>query len=277
MAGEGKALKLILIVLILISMGVAGVAFYNLQQEQAKNTALQSDLDALNSKQKITETKLEESKKMITSLENKIKENSTQIEELNHELSQAKTEKDESLAKLEELNSEVEAQKKLRSDLEDKLSQIQNDAKNKEAQLNELVSKKSALEAKIKELEEKAKPVELGKIVVTPESTAGSTQNQDVITPLESIQTTQSQRINTVASGKTEGKILVVNKEYSFLVINLGSKDGIKEADEFVVYHNDANLGVTKVEKVHDYMSSLGFTSAAIKDQTSVGDRVVKK
>ncbi len=248
-----------------------------MQQEQAKNAALRSDLDTVNSKQKITETKLEESKKLITSLEDKIKENSGQIEALNQELSQIKTEKDESLAKLEGLTSEVEVQKKLRSDLENQLSQIQDDAKNKAAQLNELVSKKSALEAKIKELEEKSKPVELGKIVVTPESTAGSAQNQFVVEPLEAIQTTQEQKINTVTPGKAEGKVLVVNKEFSFLVINLGSKDGIKEADEFFVYHNDTNLGVTKVEKVHDYMSSLGFASAAIKDQASVGDKVVRK
>jgi len=139
------------------------------------------------------------------------------------------------------------------------------------------VSKKAELETKIKELEEKAKPVELGKIVVTPETAAAPAQNQNVIEPLEAVQTVQEQKINTVTAGKAEGKVLVVNKEFSFLVINLGSKDGVKEGDEFEVYHNDTNLGVTKVEKVHDYMSSLGFASAAIKDQASVGDKVVKK
>jgi myosin heavy subunit len=277
MAGEGKALKLILIVLILISLGLAGVAFFNLQQEQAKSARLQNELEGVKTKQKITETKLEETKKMVSSLEGKLKENLDQIDALNQELAQVKTEKNEAVTQLQQLTSEVESQKKLRADLEERVAQIQNDAKSKEEQLSALAAKKTELETKIKDLEEKSKSIELGKIVVTPEPVAPVAEATPTVVPIATIETTQ-QVINAPVT-KNAGKVLVVNKEYNFLVINLGSKDGIKVGDEFLVYHNDKNIGVTKVEKVHDFMSSLGFDATAtdIKEQVVVGDKVAKK
>ena len=79
------------------------------------------------------------------------------------------------------------------------------------------------------------------------------------------------------AARSLDGKVLVVNKDYNFLVVNLGAKEGVNVGDVFSVYHNNKYAGDVKVEKVHDAMSAAGFTSADMANKVSEGDRVIPK
>lgn len=69
----------------------------------------------------------------------------------------------------------------------------------------------------------------------------------------------------------------MVNKDYNFAVINLGSKDGISIGEAFSVYHDNKYVGDLKAEKVHDSMTAAGFVSVDIKAKLSEGDKVVQK
>ena len=158
-----------------------------------------------------------------------------------------------------------------------------------QAQLKDLESRKNELEAKIKDLEEKASQaqsqgVELGKIVVSPEATAGAA----AVVPAAKAAARQKQAkkaaaptavpiATTAGVSGLEGKVLVINRDYSFVVINLGSKDGVNVGDVFSIYHNNKYIGDVKVEKVHDSMAAAGFVSSDIKDKINEGDQVVSK
>jgi hypothetical protein len=100
--------------------------------------------------------------------------------------------------------------------------------------------------------------VELGTIVVSPETAAvsGSTK---------------------APTAKLEGKVLVVNKDYNFIVINLGNKDGIAIGNIFSVLRNNKNIGEVKVEKVHESMAAAGFVTDGLKDKVAEGDLVEQK
>ncbi len=247
---------IILIVLLVASLSLAGVVFNSLQRERVKSLALQEELNNAKEMQETLEAKLEESKRLIQGLESKLKDNIAQVDSLNKELRQEKAQKEEAVSVLQQLKTDLEQQKALRSDLEGKLTQAQADVKKMESQLSALESKKTELETKIKGLEAaKTDGVELGTIVVTPEGEKSAAS----------------------ASAELEGKILVVNKDYNFAVINLGSKDGIDIADEFAVYHDTKYIGDVKVEKVHDSMAAADFISADMKGKISEGDRVVRK
>ncbi len=110
-----------------------------------------------------------------------------------------------------------------------------------------------------------AQGVELGTIVVGPEGASVSGQAGATLTAEQK------------AASTLEGKIMVVNKDYNFVVINLGSKDGVNTGDAFALYHNNKYVGDIKIEKIHESMSAADFTSACIKDVVSEGDRVVRK
>jgi len=271
----------VLIILILVSLFLTGGIYYLLQKERVKNLALNEELTGIKTEQRITETKLAESQKMVSNLELKLQETQAQIDSLTVNLEQEKIAKQEASGQIEQLKTDLERQKSLRSDLENRLIQTQTEAKKTQALLNDLQSKKSELETKIKDLEARLQQqaqvqqeaqgqgVELGTIVVSPDATA----------PAQKTTAEEASEIEQKASSATspEGKILVVNKDYNFAVINLGSKDGIEIGNTFSVYHNNKYLGDLKVGKVHDSMAAADFVSLEMKDKINEGDKVVQK
>ena len=76
------------------------------------------------------------------------------------------------------------------------------------------------------------------------------------------------------ANEALSGKVIVVNKEYNFVVIDLGRKSGINTGDIFTVLRDNKKLGEVKVEKVHEAMSAANMVSANMKDNVKEGDQV---
>lgn len=273
---QGKTV--LLVILIVISLALAGGGFYLLQQERAKNLSLQEELEDLKTKQRVAETKLEEYKKDVARLDVQVQEARNQVGTLGEELKREKAAKEESLNQIEQLRVELDQQKGLRQDLEKKFTQAQADAKKVQAQVRDLESQRTTLEAKVNELETKAQAeeqnnVELGTIVVSPEAAAAEGKaaipvssvpaKKTAITSLQSIQ---------------EGKVLVVNKEYNFAVISLGLKDGVDVGNVFSVYRAGKKyIGDIKIEKVHDSMAAAGFVTGSIKNKISENDTVRRK
>jgi len=215
-------------------------------------------------------------------LELKMQEAKIQIDKINGDLQQEKAAKEDALSQVIQLKGDLEQQKTMKADLEKKLNQAQKDTDKIQVQLKDLSSKKTELEKKIKDLEIQAKAaqdqgVELGTVIVTPETST--------VVPMQSAKPgTEKQAAATKPAGKqpakagaSEGKVLVVNKDYNFAVIDLGVKDGIEVGNSFSVFHNNKNIGEVKVEKVHDSMAAAGFVNPDLKDKVTEGDKVVRK
>jgi DNA repair exonuclease SbcCD ATPase subunit len=260
MPNKGTAPTAILIILILISLSLAGGAFYLFQKEKLKTMALGEELQDVRAKEKITESKLEESKREVAKMEMQLRESKNQVDFLSSELQSEKKLQQDSLAQLEQMKAGLEEQKSEKAQVEEKLNQSQQMLETLQAEFKQLEDKKAELEAKLSSLEEKqSQNVELGTIVV-------GQKEQSV-----------AESVAAAASGVApalEGKVLVVNKDYNFAVINLGSKDGVNINDIFSVYNKNKYIGDMKVEKVHESMSAANFLSAEIKDKVREGDKV---
>lgn len=257
MTQKANAPIFVLIVLIIVSLSLAGGGFYLFQRERVKVIGLEEKLEEVTSQKRITEARLEESKKVVGELQTKLQESRDQLDKATIELQQEKSYKEEALSKAERLSADMEQYKNASTELEKKVAQAQEEARKAQAQLKDLESQKNKLEAKIKEIESgKAKGVELGNIVVNPAAAAGAAAG---------------------SPATKESKVLVVNKDYNFAVINLGAKDGVAVGDVFSVYHGTDFVGEVKVEKVHEAMAAAGFTSEDLKNKVSEGDRVMQK
>jgi predicted RNase H-like nuclease (RuvC/YqgF family) len=263
MTDKGRPTVVILLgILVLFSLSLTTAGFYLLQKERGRNLSLQEELEDIKAKQRVAEARAEDLKKMVSGLQLKLQEDKMQIDTLNQDLQQEKAMKTEALNKIEQLRADLDNQKELRSDLESKLTRAEGDLKKMQGELNDLEAKRTQLETNLKDME--AQGVELGEIVVTPESAAAS---ETAVKPIK----------KEAFSANAEGKVLVVNKDYNFVVINLGNKEGVRVGNLFSLYHNNQYVGDVKVEKVHDAMSAAGFVSEDIKDKISEGDRVVPK
>ena len=271
----------VLIIAILISLSLAGTGLYLFQREHIKNIQLEEKLEELSVKQKASEAKFLEAQKVLAALESKFKEAAdrivilnSQVDTLNTQVGQEKASKDEAVTKIEQMRSELEQQNGLRTALETRLNRAQDDVSNILSKLKTMKSEKETLELKVKELEAKSH-VELGKIVVSPETVQVASPKEEkdkkITEPVSS-----AKEVPGIKQG-IEGKVLVLNKEYNFVVVNLGSKDGIVIGDQFAVYHGDKYVGDVKVEKVQESMSAAGFTVEDIKNKVKEGDKVLKK
>ncbi|RJO65635.1 MAG: hypothetical protein C4540_00615 [Candidatus Omnitrophota bacterium] len=270
MSNKGKTSVFILFLLIIISFSLAGGAFYLMQQEKTKAATLEKDMEALSSKQRVVQAELESAKKTIVDFESKLKAYELQIENLTEDLDMEKTAKEESLKKVSQLKIALELQEKQRSALEEKVTQAQDEVKKFKEELKDLQLKKGELEEKLRGVQANAPSagdVELGKIVIGPEGEELVGFDQEVLA---------QPRGNVL-----EGKVLTLNKEYDFVVINLGSKDGVKINNVFSVYRENAYLGDVKIDKLHDSMSAATFVVDAkhkdLKNRISEGDKVVLK
>lgn len=90
-----------------------------------------------------------------------------------------------------------------------------------EAQLLTAVKEKKLLEAKLKELTKAPKIVELEKIIIKPTS-------------------------------RITGKILAVNKEYAFVMIDLGKANKLNLADVLSVYRDNKFIGRVQIEDIEE-------------------------
>jgi predicted RNase H-like nuclease (RuvC/YqgF family) len=264
-SNKGSGFIPLLIVLIL-SLAISGAIYFLFYQEKTTNTRLNVEISNLETKNGSLQSQLDEATRKVTGLQASVDEAQQKVTQLTADLEKERQQKKESGTQLAQVQQALDQEKTLKAELERKLTESQQtlaalDARVKEMEgkLKELDAAKTALENKVKDYEDK-KDVELGKIVVNPDGGAAP-----------------SPTVAPVATAKSaDGKILVVNKEYNFAVINLGEKDGITIGDVFTVYRNNKPQSELKIEKVHEAMSAAGFTPD-VKDKIAEGDRVELK
>lgn len=273
MARRASAPVVLLVVLVSSLALLSGATFYLLQQERTRSITLDEQLREVNQKYTLTQSKIRESERMVGMLESSLKESRNQITKLNAQLEEAVKLKAEALAKVDALQSDLDQQDGIRSTLQKKLDETRVDYDKTMGQLKILETRKTELERKLSKYEPGASPaadpkVDLGVIEVgnaSPEPFAPAAQ--EVPVSLEQAQ----------AAGGPEGQVMVVNADYNFAVINLGSADGIKAGTEFSVFQDKSYIGDLKVEQLHDSMSAAGFLSSAIAGRIREGDLVIPK
>ena len=277
---KGSILLPVLIGLFIISLLAAAGVFYLYQKEYAQNIKLRGQIVELENLQRTTASKLDESKKIATDLALKLQEVKSKMDSLSSELTAEKTAHAETSNKLEQFKADLSKQKSLREDLEKRLNQVQDDGKQIKEQVKIMQQQKIALEEKIKDLESGVGGVELGKVVVnSPANDVVLAQpdmtNKGINAPETKVSKVAENQPSRLAKG-LEGKVMIVNKEFNFAVINLGSKDKIIVGDEFSVFRAGKSIGDLKVEKVHEAMSAAGF-AAELKDLIKENDLVMQK
>lgn len=310
MADKAKASGLIIpIILILLSLSLAGGGFYLYKKEQSLNLGLQQELNNIKTKLTLSEKEYEEAQKKISVLDMQLGESQTEVDKLKKQLDDETAAKEQSEKMINDLKTDLSQQKMLKAELEKQFNQSRNDLIKVQNQIKDLESQKNDLEVKLKEMEEKYQEgIELGKIVVTSPSglTAAEVIPEPVQVQVEPVQA-EPVKIKSVKFKKNKavkfekeivekapaidkieevradspagqkGSILVVNKDYNYVVINLGNEEGVRLGDLFSIYHKNKYIGDVKVAKVHDSLSAADFVMPEIKDKINEGDVVVKK
>jgi cell shape-determining protein MreC len=254
MAMSGKLLKVVLIILVFISLALASVAAFLLQQQIQKNTIVSARLNEVLNENKTISASLDGSRQEIARLNGTLSDSEAKLKSLNATITSLEDEKkalaDTINSVKNDLNNAQSKNTQYSKSIDDLKSQIEQDKK----QLETLKKEKDDLVTKISSLEQQNKEtVKLERIVVTPGKTPGISQ------PLS-------------------GQIVSIDKKMKFLIIDLGEKDGVKVGDIFVCLNNkEKDIGQVKVEKIYESLSAADFLPNLKVDSLKEGARVIKK
>jgi predicted nucleic acid-binding Zn-ribbon protein len=186
-------------------------------------------------------------------LSRSLEERDQQVARLTQEMEQARTESRQATTQLSALQTERDAIRQ---------------------QLSELQRTKGELESRVSEFSRRP-TVELEKVRVTDAQT--SPARDPSATSSSQPPSTLAQRASPTAPmvrRLPDGQVVVINREYDFIVMNLGKNHGLSVGQEFHVVRGDAVLGRVKVEKVYDELSAAAILPESRKDEIHEGDAV---
>lgn len=262
----GKFLIVLLSVVTVLCGGVAVVAVMLQQQELARrqakereltialgeNTELKNEVQSLQQTRMMLEEGLAQSRIELASTQETLTQAQLAREELSHAVEGRQQE-------ITRLTKELQQIQSTRQQLEQELGSLRTERQTIQQQLKDLEQAKSALESKVLELSEQ-QPVQLDSVFVKG---ATSLKGQAPSGPPAQ---------GTVSS--TEGQVIVVNREYDFIVMNLGKNQGVSVGQEFRIMRDSQELGRVKVEKLYDELSAATILPDSQKDNIREGDWV---
>ncbi|MCK5306063.1 MAG: hypothetical protein KAJ66_02935 [Candidatus Omnitrophica bacterium] len=254
MAQSSKA-GLIILIIFCVVFAVSAVGLFVMQQQEhrtvvklqaavndleAKKAAVQIELDKILVEKKEVQTELSSFKERAMELEESVALEKRQKEKAQSDLDKKKSE-------ISVLKSEFDDVERTISELKSKYASIEMENEELIGKLNQIRLAKKALEAKIGTAGMEAvgeEVVELGTVVVKP------------------------QNIND------KGRVLVVNREFNFIVIDLGEDSGVEEGIQFGVYREDELLAKVEVEEVYGDMSSAKILPGELQGEIQEDDEV---
>lgn len=162
-----------------------------------------------------------------------------------------------------------------------------------EKELNMTIEEKKVVENKLvetkKELVAKDEQIKIALDRLKKETTARRQVEADLIlimeakraleTRLSKFRETASvelERIEVKPASELVGKVLMVNKEYSFVVIDLGKRDGLQLEDILSVYHNNEFIGKVQVQRLEEEISAVAVLPEWQNVEFSENDKVKK-
>ena len=198
--------------------------------------------------------------------------------QLSQELTQFKTQMEEQHQKVDQMSKELIEAKNSKQLLDQELKQ----------KTDELMKVQGRYEKRISELEQDIKryadfqsilnkalePIREA-IQSSSHLTSPSMAGIASAVPVSSDQTQASAANADKSADLTSGQIVSVNRDYGFIVTNLGSSRGIKSGSILQIYRLNQPLGIAQVEKVKDNLSAASVVSEDLISCLEDSDPVV--
>lgn len=260
----GRMLVPLMGIVVVLAMAGAAFAIVLQMQERDKRQAAERELHLARAENEDLKGRFQEAQQAKAAMED-------EMGRAKRDVLQSKDELAKALKAQETLQHAVDDREQEILRLTKNLEQAQADAQQAQAKLQferddakrqiaDLERTNSELEAKVTEASSAQPTVELDKVLVTNDGAVPA--GAGVLPVIASTQLASS------------GQIVVVNREYDFIVMNLGRNHGLSIGQEFQVVRGDDVLGRVKVEKIYDELSAAAILPDSKKDSFREGDAV---
>ena len=295
---SGKVLVIFLVIFVILSLSLAGLAMFFLSKENERRISTETALQQSVANATKLEAKLQDAIKQGFLLQEKNKEADEKINGLLDELELQEGIREELKKENQALKEKFEKETKAKAELQEKLASNAEAAQRLpelEAQLQTEQGARQELEQKLSAAEERAKTLEeaLAKmqqqgvespapvpVEAAPEAEEPQQQKTPVIEKESSENKEEIQLEKIVvapAKAAPEGRVVMVDTETEFVIVNLGANHGIKEEQVLAVSRGQDQLGEIKVTRVQPEMSAADFIPPLTSRQVRKDDSVVIK
>lgn len=264
---SGKMLVPLLGVLAVMATGVAAVAIVLKIQESDKLRMKARELEMARTENADLKGQLEDIQRIKSRIEQELVSARKELAASRDELAQTVKAQETLTRSIEDreqeitrLTNELQQAQQQSLDVSGQLATLQGERDGMRQQLADVEQAKGDLEAKIMELSGQPS-VQLGKVLVTEvPASAGDSGVMPISIASPSLQ--------------SDGQVVVVNREYDFIVMNMGKNHGLTVGQEFQVTRGGEVLGKVKVEKVYDELSAAAILPESKKNSIREGDLV---
>ena len=288
----GKMLVPLLGVVAALSVIIATAAIALQVQERGKRLAKERALRTVVAENGELKGQLETAQRAKTRLEDDLGRSRKELAQTQEQLAKATEEQRTLTATLgsreEQLSRVVQELEQARAAAEQSAAQlaaIRGEHETLQQQVSTLQQSKQELESKMTQLSSRP-TVELEKVLVTdtrlssPPPAVSASPLADAFPASEPPAMPPARMSAAPISApaaqapSTSGQVVVVNREYDFIVMNLGKNHGLSIGQEFQIVRGDSVLGKVKVEKVYDELSAAAILPESQKDNIKEGDTV---
>lgn len=268
---RGKITVIVLGMVAGLSVAVAGAGLMLQMRERDLRLAKERELVLVKSQNEDLGRQLDDAKEARAELEEQLSRVRLDFEQAAKQLDDERKAKaelaksvDERQREIDRLGKDLAQATSERTTLEEQLAQLKTQQEEAQKQLEELQQAKTQLETKVLELSGgPAATVELEKVVVS--DFPGLQQPA----PAGMIGGPGAQPASVV-----QGQVLVINREYDFIVVSLGRNQGLGIGQELQIIRGQDILGRVKVEKLYDELSAAAILPGTKEDAIREGDVV---
>jgi len=260
---RGKITVIVLGMVAGLSVAVAGAGLMLQMRERELRLAKERELVLVKSENQDLGRQLHEAREARAELEEQLSRVRLEVERTAKQLDEERKVKaelaksvDERQREIDRLGKDLAQAASERTSMAEQLTQLKTQQEAAQKQLEELQQAKAQLETKVLELSGGPAPtVELDKVVVSD------------FPPQPGLQ--QAQPASVV-----QGQVLVINREYDFIVVSLGKNQGVGIGQELQIIRGQDILGRVKVEKLYDELSAAALLPGTKEDAIREGDVV---
>lgn len=277
---SGKVLTIFLVIFAILLISLTAMSIFFFQKEIERRKGAEGLLDKSRASEVKLEEELRELKKQSFLLEEKNKEADERINSLLDELDLEKGLREETKLESVSLKEKLEQELKAKQTIEEQLAGVKMDLEQKvidlESNLQKEMNAKKELEAKVNELAEQNKEIqeEMNKKKTEDQSPIGAPPGPASAVDPEEV---DLEKIVVVPDEIPDGRILSVDTETEFVIVNLGEKDGITQGKILSVYRGNDYLGDITITRVQPEMSAADFIPPFSSRKVRKNDQVVTK
>jgi uncharacterized phage infection (PIP) family protein YhgE len=288
MGRAGRAIVPLLGAFTAVAIVVAGVAVTLHMQERNLRLAKERELVLVKAENDDLQQRLGELRTAKQQIEESLTRAKSQLDEAAQQLSSERQEKDElgrsvetRQREIERLSKDLEQARTEKSELSEQSAKLRAQLKNVQKQLAQSEKSKADMEAKSLDMPMMSSSFEqptvsLDTVVVknsgaSPGMPSDSPAMTSVLPPgMPSLSAPSPVQAANVSS--SQGQVVVVNRDYDFVVMNLGRNHGLQIGQEFQIVRGSEVVGRVKVEKVYDELAAAAILPDSKKDAIREGD-----